>query len=53
MKVKGIFSLIPKNVSFCTRNEPIMDDFDQPKISNDLSIYLAMFELENLKFERS
>ena len=53
MRVKGIFSLIPKKGPFCTRNEPIMDDFDQPKISNDLNIYSAMFELENFKFERN
>ena len=53
MRVKGIFSLIPKNVSFCTRNEPVLDGFDKPKISNDLTVYSAMFELENLKLERN
>ena len=47
MRVKGIFSLIPKKVAFCTLNEAGMDDFEQPYFSSDLNIYPAIFELEN------
>ena len=52
MRVKDIFSLIPKKVAFCTIKEAAMDDLEQPYFSSDLDIYPAILELENYKFEK-